>query len=158
EHIGEREMLLVIDNFDHVVEAALDLSRLLRGCANVRLLVTSRELLRIDGELGYPVPPLATQEAVELFCVRAQLEADDTITELCRRLDNLPLAVELAAARTAVLSPRQIVDRLSERLDLLKGGRDTEARQRTLRATMEWSHDLLTREERRLFALLAIFA
>jgi predicted ATPase/class 3 adenylate cyclase len=158
DHIGERELLLVIDNFDHVVEAAVDLSVLLRACANLRLLVTSRELLRIGGEVEYPVPPLAAHEAIELFCARAQLETDETIATLCRSLDNLPLAVELAAARTAVLSPGQIVERLSERLDLLSGGRDAEVRQRTLRATIEWSHDLLTREEQRLFARLAIFA
>jgi predicted ATPase/class 3 adenylate cyclase len=157
DHIGQRELLLVIDNFDHVVEAAPDFSALLRACGNLCLLVTSRELLRIDGEVEYPVPPLAGQEAIELFCARAQLEADETIALVCRRLDNLPLAVELAAARTAVLSPGQIVERLSERLDLLMGGRDAEVRQRTLRSTIEWSHDLLTRDEQRLFARLAIF-
>jgi len=157
-HIGERELLLLLDNFEQVVDAAPELSRLLRACANLCLLVTSRELLRIDGEVEYAVPPLAEQDAVELFCTRAQLEADNTIASLCRRLDNLPLAVELAAARTAVLSPRQILERLSRRLDLLRGSRDAEARQRTLRATIEWSHDLLSPEEQRLFARLSIFA
>src|SRR5207249_7135538 len=88
---------------------------------------------------------------------RAQLEPDETIAELCRSLDELPLALELAAARTSVLRPAQILERLSKRLDLLKGGRDAEARQQTLRATIEWSHDLLASEEQRLFARLAVF-
>jgi len=86
------------------------------------------------------------------------LESDEAITELCRRLDSLPLAVELAAARTSVLSPAQILERISKRLDLLTGGRDAEARQQTLRATIEWSYELLQEEEKRLFARLAIFA
>ena len=120
--------------------------------------MTSRELLRIRGEVDYPVPPLAGSEAVELFCTRSRLEPSEEIAELCARLDDLPLAVELAAARTSVLSPRQILERLSQRLDLLRGGRDAEARQRTLRATIEWSYELLTEEEKRLFAALSVFA
>jgi tetratricopeptide (TPR) repeat protein len=95
---------------------------------------------------------------VELFCTRSRLEANETIAELCRRLDDLPLAVELAAARTSVLSPAQILERMSKRLDLLKGGRDADPRQATLRATIEWSYELLDDEERRLFARLAVFA
>jgi tetratricopeptide (TPR) repeat protein len=122
------------------------------------LLVTSRELLRVQGEVELPVPPLAEREAVALFCERAQLEPSDEITELCVRLDSLPLAVELAAARARALSPGQILARLSQRLDLLAGGRDAEPRQQTLRATIEWSHDLLTPEERLLFGRLAVFA
>ena len=141
-----------------MVEAAPELSQLLEACPNLRLLVTSRELLRISGEVEYPVPPLAEPEAVELFCERARLEPDETIAELCRRLDELPLAVELAAARTRVLTPAQILDRLGQRLDLLKGGRDADPRQQTLRATIEWSHDLLTGDEKQLFARLAVFA
>jgi predicted ATPase len=121
-------------------------------------LVTSRELLRVRGEVEYPVAPLAESEAVELFCARSRLGASDDIAELCRRLDNLPLAVELAAARTSVLSPGEILERLAERLDLLQAGRDAEARQRTLRATIEWSHDLLSASEQRLFARLSVFA
>jgi len=121
EHVGERELLLLLDNFEQVVAAAAELSSLLEACPNLRLLVTSRELLRIRGEVEYQVPPLAEPEAVDLFCARSGLEADETIAELCSRLDDLPLAVELAAARTAVLSPAQILDRLSQRLDLLKG-------------------------------------
>ncbi len=157
EHIGERELLLVLDNFEQVVEAAPELGRLLERCPNARLLVTSRELLRVGGEVAYPVPPLAEPEAVELFCARSRLEPDETIAELCRRLDDLPLAVELAAARTAVLSPAEIRDRLSQRLDLFKGGRDADPRQQTLRATIEWSYELLSEPERELFARLAVF-
>jgi predicted ATPase len=157
-HVSERELLLLLDNFEQVVEAAPELSQLLEACPNLRLLVTSRELLRISGEVDYPVPPLAEPEAVELFCARAQLEPDETVPELCRRLDELPLALELAAARTSVLSPAQILERLAERLDLLKGGRAADPRQKTLRATIEWSHDLLDEAEKQLFARLAVFA
>jgi predicted ATPase len=157
EQIGEREILLLLDNLEQVIEAAPELAGLVEACPNLRVLVTSRERLRVRGEAEYAVPPLAAPEAVELFCARSQLDPDDTIAELCRRLDNLPLAIELAAARTSVLSPAQILERLSKRLDLLKGGRDAEARQQTLRATIEWSHDLLTAEEQRLFARLSVF-
>ena len=158
EHIGEREMLLLIDNLEQVVEAAPELSSLLQGCPNLTLLVTSRELLRVQGEVEYEVPPLQQPEAVSLFCERSQLEPSDEIAELCRRLDSLPLAVELAAARTKALSPKQILERLSQRLDLLKGGRDADPRQQTLRATIEWSYDLLSEEEQRLFRALSVFA
>jgi predicted ATPase len=158
EHVSERELLLLLDNFEQVVEAAPELSRLLEVCPNLRILVTSRELLRIAGEVAYPVPPLAEPEAVELFCERSRLEPDETLAKLCRRLDDLPLAVELAAARTRVLTPAQILDRLGQRLDLLEGGRDADPRQSTLRATIGWSHDLLTDDERELFARLAVFA
>jgi predicted ATPase/class 3 adenylate cyclase len=158
EHVSERELLLLLDNFEQVVEAAPELMSLLEACPNLRILVTSRELLRIAGEVEYPVPPLMESEAVELFCDRSRLEADETLAELCRRLDHLPLAVELSAARTRVLTPSQILDRLGQRLDLLEGGRDADPRQQTLRATLEWSHDLLTDDEKRLFARLAVFA
>ena len=157
EHVGGRHMLLLMDNFEQVVEAAPDLSAFVSACPNLCLLVTSRELLRISGEVEYPVPPLVSREAVELFSARSQLEPDETITELCRRLDDLPLAVELAAARTGVLSPGQILDRLAERLDLLRGGRDAEARQQTLRATIEWSFELLSSREQDLFTRLSVF-
>jgi predicted ATPase len=157
-HIGERELLLLLDNLEQVIEAALDLSELLTTCPNLVLLVTSRELLRIRGEVEYAVPPLAESEAVELFCARARLDADGTIAELCRRLDDMPLAVELAAARTSVLTPAQILERVSQRLDLLRGGRDADPRQHTLRATIEWSYELLTRAEQQLFARLSVFA
>jgi predicted ATPase len=158
EHIGERELLLLLDNLEQVVEAAPELASLVETCPNLKLLVTSRELLRVRGEIEYPVPTLADPEAVELFCQRSGLESDEMIAELCRRLDNLPLAVELAAARARVLSPEQIIERLSKRLDLLKGGRDAEARQQTLRAAIAWSHDLLDEDEQRLFARLSVFA
>jgi predicted ATPase len=158
EHIGDREMLLLLDNLEQVIDSASELGSLLEACPNLKLLVTSRELLRIRGEVEYAVPPLSETEAVSLFCERSQLEPDETIAELCRRLDNLPLAVELAAARTSVLTPDQILERLSQRLDLLKGGRDVEARHLTLRATIEWSYELLTEDEQRLFACLSVFA
>jgi predicted ATPase len=157
DHIGEREMLLLLDNFEQVVEAAPELTSLLEGCPNLRLLVTSRELLGVKGEVEYQVPTLAEPEAVELFCTRSRLAPEESIAELCRRLDSLPLAVELAAARTSVLSPAQILARLSKRLDLLKGGRGVEARHQTLRATIEWSYDLLSKEEKTLFARISVF-
>jgi predicted ATPase len=157
EHIGERELLLLLDNLEQVIEAAPELSSLVEVCPNLRLLITSRELLRVRGEVEYPVLPLAEPDGVELFCARAGAEPDGTVHELCRALENLPLALELAAARASLLSPRQILDRLSGRLDLLKGGRDADPRQQTLRATIEWSYELLTPEEQRLFCRLAVF-
>nr|MBA3412723.1 LuxR family transcriptional regulator [Actinomycetota bacterium] len=157
EHIGERELLLVLDNLEQVVEAAAALASLAETCPNLKLLVTSRELLRVRGEVEYPVLPLAETEAVELFCARGRTEPDESVHKLCGALDNLPLAVELAAARTGVLSPKQILERLSGRLDLLKGGRDADPRQRTLRATIEWSYELLSSQERQLYARLAVF-
>lgn len=158
EHVGDRRMVLVVDNLEHVVEAAADLADLLERCPNLTLLTTSRERLRVRGEHEYAVPPLTRGEAVELFQARAHVPADDDVRELCKRLDDLPLAVELAAARTGVLTPRQILDRLSRRLDLLKGGRDADDRQQTLRATIDWSHALLSPDEQRLFARLSVFA
>jgi predicted ATPase/class 3 adenylate cyclase len=157
EHIGEREILLLLDNLEQVVEAAPELASLVETCPNLRLLVTSRELLHVRGQVEYPVLPLAEPEAVELFCARARAGPDETVHELCRALDHLPLALELAAARASVLSPKQILERLAQRLDLLKGGRDADPRQQTLRATIEWSYDLLDEEEKRLFACLAVF-
>lgn len=158
EHIGERQMLLLLDNLEQVIAAATELATLVEACPNLRLLVTSRELLRVRGEIEYPVTPLADLDAVDLFCARAQTEPDDTIKRLCRRLDNLPLAIELAAARASLLTPTQILERLSQRLDLLRGGRDADPRQQTLRATIEWSFDLLNLDEQGLFARLAVFA
>jgi len=151
-------MLLVIDNLEQVVEAAPELSKLLAACRNLSLLVTSRELLRVEGEVEVPLPSLAGGEAEALFCERAQCGPTRAIEELCARLDGLPLAIELAAARTRVLTPEQILERLGERLDLLKGGRDADPRQQTLRATVEWSYDLLTDDEAALFRRLAVFA
>ncbi len=156
-HIGDREMLLLLDNLEQVIEAAPELSGLVQSCPNLALLVTSRELLRVQGEVEYAVPPLVSSEAVSLFCERSRLEATAEVAELCSRLDDLPLAVELAAARSRALSPAQILERLSDRLDLLRGGRDAEMRQQTLRATIEWSYDLLSGEEQQLFARLSVF-
>jgi len=158
EHIGERELLLLLDNLEQVVDAAPGLASLVETCLNLKLLVTSRELLRVRGEIEYAVLPLGDPEAVALFSARAGTDGDETVHELCRALDNLPLAVELAAARARVLTPSQILERLGQRLDLLKGGRDADPRQQTLRATIEWSYGLLTPEEQRLFARLAVFA
>jgi predicted ATPase len=158
EHIGERELCLLLDNLEQVVECAPELSGLLAACPNLTLLVTSRELLRVQGEVEYAVPPLATQEAVKLFCARSGLEPSEEIAEFCARLDSLPLAVELAAARTRALTVSQILERLSGRLDLLEGGRDADPRQQTLRATIEWSYELLSPAEQALFARLSVFA
>ena len=119
-------------------------------------MVTSRELLRVRGEREYAVPPLPSQDAVHLFTERAGVD-DPAVTELCGRLDNLPLAVELAAARARLLTPTQILERVGRRLDLFRGHRDADPRQQTLRATIEWSYDLLTQDEQRLFARLAVF-
>jgi predicted ATPase len=157
-YIGERELLLLLDNMEQVIEAAPQLSALLSACANLNVLVTSRELLRVQGEVEYEAPPLAAPEAVALFSERSRLEPSEEIAELCVRLDELPLAVELAAARAKALSPRQILERLSQRLDLLGGGRDADPRQQTLRATIDWSHDLLSEEEQRVLRALSVFA
>jgi predicted ATPase len=156
-HISDKQLLLVLDNLEQVVESAVELAGLLRACPKVRLLVTSRELLRVDGEVVYPVPALAEPEAVELFCARARIEPEEAVAELCDRLDNLPLALELAAARVRVLTPAQILERISQRLDLFRAGRDADPRQQTLRATIAWSYDLLETEEKTLFARLAVF-
>jgi len=151
-------MLLLLDNLEQVIEAAPELSALLTACPNLSVLCTSRELLRVQGEVEYLVPPLDSSEAVALFCERSGLDPSAEIAELCARLDDLPLAVELAAARTKALSPVQILDRLADRLDLLRGGRDADERQQTLRATIAWSYDLLAEEEQRVFRSLAGFA
>jgi predicted ATPase len=157
-HIGEREMLLVLDNFEQVVEAGPAVAALVSTCPNLHVLVTSRELLRLRDEVDFAVEPLASDDAVLLFTERSGLPADASVTALCAALDNLPLAVELAAARTDVLSPPQILDRLERRLDLFRGARDVDARQQTLRAAIQWSHELLDEDEQRLFARLAVFA
>jgi predicted ATPase len=162
DHIGDKRLLLLLDNFEHLIAAARDVAELLASCPNLRLLVTSRTLLHIQGEQAYPVLPLAPPEGVELFTVRARA-ADPAfvptpaVEEICAKLDNLPLALELAAARVRVLSPEQLLERLGARLDLLTGGRDADPRQQTLRATLAWSHDLLDDAERGLFARFAVF-
>jgi predicted ATPase/class 3 adenylate cyclase len=163
EHVGDRWMLLLFDNFEQVVDAAVDVAGLLTDCPNLELLVTSRESLRVTGEQEYRVPPLVHEEGVGFFLARARavkpnFEVDDNVPEICRRLDDLPLALELAAARVRALTSGQILERLEQRLPLLTGGaRDMPERQRTLRATIAWSYDLLTAAEQRLFARLAVF-
>jgi len=163
EHIADKRMLCLFDNFEQVVDAAPDLAELVGSCPNLDVLVTSRERLRISGERTYPVPPLAERDGEALFLTRARavdpgFAPSEAVRELCLRLDELPLAIELAAARTALFSPEQLLARLSQRLDLLKGERDADPRQQTLRATIEWSYDLLSEDEQRLFARLAVFA
>jgi predicted ATPase len=164
EHIGDRSLLVVLDNFEHVLDAAVDVAALAAACPRLDLLVTSREPLRVAAEHRYPVPPLVRDEGVDFFLARARavepnVEANGVVPEICRRLDDLPLALELAAARVRALSPAQILERLDARLPLLTGGpRDAPERQRTLRATIGWSHDLLSADESRLFARLSVFS
>jgi predicted ATPase/class 3 adenylate cyclase len=162
DRIVDRRLLLILDNFEHVIDAASELAGLLAACPNLQLLVTSRELLRVPGEQAYPVLPLERRDAAELFTARARaadpgFEPGTIIEQLCSQLDNLPLALELAATRVAVLSPKQLLDRLSKRLDLPKAVRGVDPRQQTLRATIEWSYDLLDGQEQRLFAALSVF-
>jgi predicted ATPase len=162
EHVSDHPLLLVLDNFEHLTAAADELADVLAACPNLQLLVTSRELLRLPGEQSYPVPELRPEDGRALFLSRAQaaqpsFAASDAVTELCARLEQLPLALELAAARVRVLSPEQLLERLSGRLDLLKAGRGVDPRQQTLRTTIEWSHELLDPEEQQLFARLAVF-
>jgi predicted ATPase len=160
-HIDEKQMLLLLDNLEQLLpDAASLLAGLVERCPNLRLLVTSRAPLRIAGEREYPVEPLPEADAVLLFRERAFVaEPEDAVVEVCRRLEGLPLAVELAAARTRVLPPDRLLARLDQALPVLTGGRrDAPERQQTLRATIEWSYDLLGPEERKLFARLAVFA
>jgi predicted ATPase/DNA-binding SARP family transcriptional activator len=162
-----RELLLVLDNAEHLREAAPLYSALVARAPRLSLLVTSRTVLHLSGEHVYPVEPLAEPAAITLFNERAR-EADtrfrptdnddQAIAEICRRLDGLPLALELAASHTRTLTPEELLDRLDSRLPLLTGGpRDLPARQRTLRATLEWSYDLLDEDEQRDLRRLAVF-
>ena len=179
-YLRPRKMLLIVDNFEHVVAAAGVLSQLITQTDQVMLLVTSRERLRLSGERVVEVPPLQVPEvvddadvlrrsdAVELFIDRARAAGSDldldhdeleTIAGICRRLDGIPLAIELAASRTKVVGPEELLRRLDRRLSFLTGGpRDLPVRQQTLRSTIAWSHDLLDDSERRLFARLGVFA
>ena len=155
--------ILLLDNLEHLLPSAAEKVATLRDAGGSTVVVTSRERLQLAGEHVYPVAPLVATEATELFSARtAALGYDagdaDSVAELCARLDNLPLAVELAAARTGLLVPAEILSRLGGRLDKLKGGRDADPRQQTLRATIGWSHDLLDLPDRELFARLAVFA
>ena len=159
EHVDEKRMLLLLDNLEHLLDAAPGLSALASTCPNLHLLLTSRAPLRIGGEREFAVEPLLAPDAVALFRERAfQVEPPEAVAAICRRLDELPLAIELAAARTRVLSPALLLERLEERLPLLNSGRrDAPERQRTLAATIAWSHDLLSPAEQQLFARLAVF-
>jgi predicted ATPase len=162
ELAGKRSLLL-LDNLEHLLPDAAAAVGILRDSDGPVLLVTSRERLRIQGEQSYPVQPLVERDGVELFSVRARaldpaFSPTPAIRELCARLDQLPLPIELAAARTELFSAEQLLERVSQRLDLLKGGRDADPRQQTLRATIDWSYDLLTEDEAFLFARLSVFA
>jgi predicted ATPase/DNA-binding SARP family transcriptional activator len=165
--LGGAASLLMVDNLEHVLTAGPLLAELLAGCPQLRILATSREPLRLRGERCLPVPPLADSDAIELFVGRARDRRPDfrltdvnasAVAELCRRLDGLPLALELAAARIGLLEPQQLVARLGDALPLLAGGpQDAPRRQQTIRATLEWSVALLDEEERRAFLALAVF-
>jgi len=159
-----RELLVLLDNFEHLLESAPEVGVVLGACARVRVLVTSRAPLRIAGEQEFRVEPLDAGDAATLFVERAravgrELAPDATVEQICRRLDGLPLAVELAAARTKLLAPERLLGRLDSVLPILTGGaRDAHERQRTLRATIEWSYDLLDPDARELFARVSVFA
>ena len=179
-YLRTRRMLLIVDNFEHVVAAAGVLGQLITQTDQAVLLVTSRERLRLSGERVVEVPPLQVpgtvdndevlrrSDAVELFVDRARAAGSDldldhdqleTVAEICRRLDGIPLAIELAASRAKVVGPEELLRRLDRRLSFLTGGpRDLPVRQQTLRSTIAWSHDLLDDSERRLFARLGVFA
>ncbi len=166
--LAERRVLLLLDNFEHVSEAAPVISELLAGCPNLQVLATSRSSLRLAGEHELPVRPLELPDAMELLTQRARAVAPDfkltdenmdAVAEICRRLDGLPLAIELAAARARLLAPAEILERTASPLALLTGGRrDAPARQRTLRAAIDWSYALLDEGDRRVFRALAVFA
>jgi predicted ATPase/DNA-binding winged helix-turn-helix (wHTH) protein len=180
--IGSRKVLLLLDNCEHVIDAAAELAEaVVRSCAHASLLVTSRELLRIDGEYVYRVPPLDVPPpgerdwpllldygAVRLFAERTGAMRSDfkpdmasalAMASICRRLDGIPLAIEFAAARAATLGMEQVLARLKDRFALLSSGHRTALpRHQTLRATLDWSYGLLTDSEQRLFRFLAVFA
>jgi class 3 adenylate cyclase len=162
--VGDKRLLLVLDNFEHLLDAAAGIAETLGSCPRLTVLVTSREPLHVDGEWEVAVDPLCEQEAVELFlqraaAVRSRFAANGEVVEICRRLDCLPLAIELAVARVKALSLPALLERLEQRLPVLGGGsRSAPERQRTLHATIAWSHDLLTPAEQDLFARLAVFA
>jgi predicted ATPase/transcriptional regulator with XRE-family HTH domain/Tfp pilus assembly protein PilF len=182
QHLEERRLLLVLDNFEQVIEAAPLVAELLTGCPSLHILVTSRSPLHLYGEQLFLVPPLALpaaqqattpaaalqSDAVQLFVQRAQavrpgFGLNETtaadVAAICKRLDGLPLAIELAAARIRILKPNALLARLENRLPLLTGGaRDAPPRQQTLRATIAWSHDQLSPQEQILFRRLGVFA
>ncbi len=159
-----RNLLLLLDNFEHLLDAAPVVAAVLGASVQVRVLVTSRAPLRVAGEQEYRLEPLPQKQAAALFAERAravgrEVAPDATVEEICRRVDGLPLAVELAAARTKLLAPERLLERLDSALALLTGGaRDAPERQRTLRATIGWSYDLLDPHARELFARLSVFS
>lgn len=181
EHLNGRHLLLILDNFEQLIPGAAQISELLNASSGLKIVVTSRAHLRLSVDHEFVVPPLAvpsieTSEsleelsdypAVRLFVARARtakpgfaltVENARTVAEICRRLDGLPLAIELAAARTRLMPPVTILGRLEHQLTLLTGGpRDMPLRQQTMRATLQWSYDLLEETERQLFACLAVF-
>jgi predicted ATPase/class 3 adenylate cyclase len=163
--LGNRTALLLLDNLEQIVAAAApEVARLVDACPELRVVATSRTPLRIAAERDYALAPLELGSAVSLFVARAPAleltaENEPVVSEICRRLDGLPLALELAAARLRLLTPEALLERLEHALDLLaSGSRDTPGRQQTLRATIEWSHSLLDEQEQRLFRRLAVFA
>ena len=162
-YLRGRALLLVLDNFEQVIEAARAVAELLSGAPGCGVIVTSRERLGVAAEQEYPVAPLSPHAAVELFTARARqvepgFEPGAEIDAICERLDRLPLALELAATRVKLLSEQQLLTRLEQRLPLLAGGRrDLPKRHSTMRATIAWSYDLLTRPEQRLLTRLAVF-
>jgi predicted ATPase/class 3 adenylate cyclase len=167
DYVQDRHLLLLLDNLERLLPVAPELSALLAETRGLKLLVTSRAVLRLAAEHVFEVPPLHEQDALTLFAARARAArpdfelngSRDTVAEICRRLDRLPLAIELAAARIRALPPEQILERVDHRLKLLIGGaRDLPERQQTLRATVGWSHDLLSAEEQALFRRLGLFA
>jgi predicted ATPase/class 3 adenylate cyclase len=181
EELRQKRMLLLLDNFEQVIDAAIDIADLLAACPQLKLVVTSRTVLRVRAEREFIVPPLSHPdpaqvpdistlsqfEAIALFIQRAQAVRPDfqltainapAVVEIAARLDGLPLAIELAAARMKLLSPEALLARLSQRLQVLTGGvRDVAARHQTLRNTIEWSYNLLDAEEQQLFWRLSIF-
>jgi predicted ATPase/class 3 adenylate cyclase len=168
ESLATRKLLLVLDNCEHLLDGCAELvDRLQARCPELAILATSREALGVDGEQVFRVPSLKVEtDAVRLFFDRAQAAGarlppdsanEDTVAQICRRLDGIPLAIELAAARTPHLAAAQILERLSDRFRLLTGGRRRVQRQQTLSAAIDWSHDLLTDDEKTLFSSLAVF-
>ena len=166
EYLASKQLVLLLDNCEHVVaEAARVADALLAVAPDLRVIATSREALGLPGERVMPVPPLPTADAVTLFSQRAaafadvQIDDEQSVSEICERLDGLPLAIELAAARTRALPVAEISKRLDQRFRLLTGGARTALpRQQTLRAVVDWSYDLLSDEERRVFERLSVFA
>jgi predicted ATPase/class 3 adenylate cyclase len=165
--VADRQVLLVLDNLEQVVAAAPQVAELAARCPRLRIVTTSRTPLRIADEALYSLQPLPAADAARLFAARAQAvtpefsaaEHEDAVAEICRRLDGLPLALELAAARLRLLGPEGLRDRLDDALELLTtGARDSHERQQTLRATIDWSYSLLDEAAQRVFRRLAVFA